>query len=144
MASRWLSRGDSEVSDDISTANEEKQKSEEDAHAMLLRRVVARSSVIWSSKRVWLKPPSEVANPRKPAKPRVAEQIGLSALVVAVAVATACATALGGAVATACATALGGPAPSTPDPANPVVRVSAAGEKPPRVDVAVHGVPLAL
>ena len=110
--------------------------SEEDARTMIWRRVVARSSGRGSSKKAWTKPPSEVVKPRTPAKPRVAEQIGLIASVVANAAATACETAWGGAATTACATALGGPAPSTQEPANPVLRVSASGEKPPRVDVA--------
>ena len=73
-----------------------------------------------------MKPPSAVEQPDKPAKPTVVEQLGIIAVVGAVAAATVAATALGGAL-----------APSTPELAsNLVARVGDSGEKPlSRVDV---------
>ena len=108
---------------------------------MMLRRVVARSSGIGSNKRAWMKPPTEVENPRKPTKPRVADQIGLIASAAALAAATACATAFEGAAAPganaeATKPQVVLPTPSTPEPANPAARVSASSAKPARADVA--------
>ena len=65
MASWWLSHGDSEVSGDTLHAKEVENNIEEDACTMIMRLVVVRSSGIGSSKRAWVKPPSEVQNPRK-------------------------------------------------------------------------------
>ena len=66
-----------EVSEVRSNVKAEEKKSEKDACTITMRRVVARSSGIGSIKRDWMKPPSEVNNVRKPAKPRFAEQLGL-------------------------------------------------------------------
>ena len=60
---------------------------------MIVRRVVVRSSGRGSSKRAWMQPPIVLEQQHKPAKPTVAEQFGMIASVVAVAVASVAATA---------------------------------------------------
>ena len=58
MASRLLSRCESEVSADISDAKAAAKKSRDDVCTVLMCGVVPRSSGIGSSKRAWMKPPS--------------------------------------------------------------------------------------
>ncbi len=74
-----------------------------------------------SIKRAWIKPPSEVEKPRKPAMTTFAGQLGMLAFVVAVASATVAPIVVGGSHVL-----------STPElPINLVARVCGSGEKRP-------------